>query len=496
MKKERVARELERQQKALRDYAKAGHGAPKTRREFLASGFIAGMSTIALPSLLQLIASEARASNLSSECKALLEPQADWMPYLQVSLAGGAAVHTSILLLDKDRQLLPSYSRLGLGVTSGFSVGKEFGNVPFATFNGEYIGQIMAGLTKAAGAEALANTSMVKFCVRSQDDKINPDGLMGLVTAAGRRGMDLPNLGTPKAQIRAAYIKATGVQNVTSIDTLISSLSPQGALASHLKDPAKRGSLLKLVSNLSAGQRKTLDSTASAQSLGKLVECSSAKNIELGQTDTSSFDPRQNTAVASIWNITADSDAGEYNSEADAPDLEPTAASALHATVAYNVLNGRSGAGRIDLSGYDYHGQTREQQNAKDLAAGTVIGRILKTAHALQRPVFLHVTSDGSVESSSASMTGAFGADAGSRGSGFFLVYNPKGRITTTDSQIGHFNSAQAVDESFMNTWIVDRCALAVFANYLQLHRQTGLLDKIAPGEFDAKALAKVVKVA
>lgn len=478
------AREKSRQNDALRDYLRAGHSMPRTRREFLGSGIHAGFACLALPSLFQLIAQQANASTseLNSECSSLLQPSGSWIPYIQVVLGGGAALPASLLVLDSGRNLLSTYKNLGLGTTGNFTVENEFGKVPFAKKNGDYIGHLMRGLTSSAGAPVLAKTAMVKFFVKSQDDRVNKDGLMGLVMAAGRKGTDLPGLTTPSLVKVAAYDRPTNVQSVTSVDSFLSSLAPQGALNTYLADSSRRGTLMKLVRNLTASQRAKLDSSATSQTLGQLAECSSSKNIDMSSIDTSVFDARKNAAVAEIYGI---------NSTTPSTHRE-----ALHATTVMNALNGRSGAARLSLGGYDYHGIDRVMTDSLDRDAGEIIGRILKTAHALQKAVFIHVTTDGSVETSSATEDSNFAADAGSRGAGCFMIYDPAGRRETTDSQIGHFNTSQAVDETWINTWTVDRCALAVFANYLQYHGQLSRLSTMHPGEFDIASLKKLVKVA
>lgn len=470
--------EIIRQEKAFAAYTKSGHGAPVTRRELLGSGVIGGMAFLGLPSLLTLIGSSAQAA-LSAECKTLLDPAGGMMPYLQIVLGGGAALHQNSLVLDQGRQLLPSYNRLGLGKTSGFSTVKEFGNVPLAVRNGVYAGHLTRTMTATAGADALKNTAMVKFCVSSLDDKPNRDSLLGLVNAAGLRGTTLPNVVDylPKP----AFIRQGPTQKIDSQSALLSSLSPQGTLKTAMATPARRDALLKLVNQLSAGQRERLATSTSGRELGRYVECATGKNIELASVDTGQLDPRNNSAVAATWGI---------NSSTTDKDR-----SLVQASVTMAVLNGLAGGGAIALGGYDYHGSDRPLQDEADAEAGVVIGNVLKTAHLLRKSIFIHVTTDGSVEGGGDDGTVRQGADAGSRGSGFFLVYTPNGRVQTTDIQIGHFNASQAVDNSFFSGWNVERCSLAVFANYLQLHKKVSMLNDIVPGVFSNADMSKILKV-
>ncbi|RYZ71299.1 MAG: hypothetical protein EOP05_12210, partial [Proteobacteria bacterium] len=249
--------EIIRKQKTLHTYLQSGHGLPTSRREFLGSGILAGFGFMALPTLASLIGSQANAAGLSAECKTLLDPVGTMMPYMQIVLGGGAAIHHNSLVLDQGRQLLPSYSRLGLGNTSTFTTKNEFGNVPLAMRNGQYAGKIMQSLIAVAGADAIRNTAMVKFCVSSLDDKPNRDGILGLVNAAGLKGSLLPNV-VQNGLARPAFAVPGPTQRITSQAGLLSSLSPQGALKTALAEPTRRDALLNLVNKLSAGQRSRL----------------------------------------------------------------------------------------------------------------------------------------------------------------------------------------------------------------------------------------------
>lgn len=487
MKKLEAEMERERQARILEQHEATGHDVPRTRREFLSSGLTAAVCTAIAPSFLQMILASRAEAALSTECQSLLAPTAGWTPYVHVHLAGGGALGASVLILDQNRQLLPHYGRLGLGKTSNFSVTKKFGNVPLATSNGVLLGKIMEGVLEQAGT-AEAKTTLIPFCVRSQDDDGgNPFSLMGLVNTVGVRGTELPNLATStRGQVGnvSAYFRTPSMQMIKSMDGLKEFLAPAGALASVLQQPSQKSSLLKLVRDLTASQRAKLGTSSSARTLGQLAECSASKNVEISTAVTpESLDPRSNAAIASAWALTA--------------DMSPRDNELVKAALVYNCLVGRSGPVRIDLGAFDYHGSPRTASDEKDKNGGAFLGRIIKTAEILQRPLFLHVTSDGAVEARSSDTAGAnYAADAGSRGVGYVFVYHPNGRPATIDQQIGQYTIEQAADHAFVGGWNVERASLAVFANYLKLHGRLGDLEKIVPGAFDSTALAKLVKFA
>jgi hypothetical protein len=477
--------ELSRRAKALADFKKTGHGTPRTRREFLGSGLLAGAAFMTAPTLLQILASEASAAGLSSECKALLEPTPGMIPFIQINLTGGASLGSQLMALDKNRQPLTDYSLHGLGKAGGFQTTAAFGNQLLPSMNGVLVGKVMEGLLAKAGTTAAANTALIPFFVRSQDDNpSNPYDITGLVNAIGVKGTLLPNLGStgsPRVHSLPTYVASTAPQIVKSVQSVRDALAPGGTLKTALKDPAQQSALLNLLNKLSSGQRKNLERSPSGLVIGKLAECSTGKNIDLQSMDPNALDPRMNADVAAAWGI----------AKAGATDT-----SALQATAAFNTINGNAGSSIIEIGGFDYHGQTRTQSDATDLGGGQLIGNVLRTAEILGKPVFIHVVTDGAVSSADTIVGGAWRGDAGTLGSGYMIAYNPKGRPLTSDSQLGAYNSEAAVDESWIENWTVDRCALAVFANYLQLHGKVAQLDSLVPNQFDPSALKKIIKFA
>ncbi|MES3037697.1 MAG: hypothetical protein V4736_07290, partial [Bdellovibrionota bacterium] len=437
--------EEQRQKKILNDVKNAGHAKPTTRRDFLGSGLTTFAGYLAAPTILQLLSSEVAAAGLTQECKTLFDPKPGMMPYVHVNLSGGAAMAGAVLPLDKNGQVLKSYARCGLGTTANFTTKTEFGGALIPCVNGVPISQISNGLLQAATSSAIAKTAFVPFYVRSQDDSsANRVSIMGMVNAAGARGITLPNIGTTTGQSfknPSAFIIPNPPQNIQSIGGLLGALTPGNRLRESLKSASHRDALLNLVKNLTASQRKNIASTASGKTLGQLAECATGKNIEVADINSASLDPRGDSSVAPIWGI-------------NATTLE-TDDTVVMAALAFNTINGNSGACLIDLGGYDVHQYvTREEQDAVDLKAGILLGRIISTAEVLGKSVFIHVTSDGSVESGNSEIPGArFGADSGSRGGGYIIVYHPNQRPVMTGRQIGAFNATQSVDETIINTW-------------------------------------------
>ena len=481
-----ITPEQERQAMTLEKYKTTGHPAPKSRREFLASGLLSFAAYLAAPSFLQILTLDNANAALSPECKSLLDPSVAMIPFIHVHLAGGAAMAAQVLILDKNRQPLTNYGRVGLGDPAAFTTTTEFGNVPLATNAGGLIGTMINGV-RSKGGTAVQNTAWVTVCVRSQDDSSsNPFSIMGLVNAAGTKGSLLPNIATNgggRVANPGAFVTSRPPQVIRSIDAVVGALAPAGTLKTSLSTPQQRDALLGLVAKLTSSQRAKLANTSSGTTLGQLADCSAAKNVELAPIDPATLDPRARADISTVWGI-------DMTTLATAPNL-------IQSAIVFNALNGNAGGARIDLGGYDYHGNTRASQEAMNLAAGEFIGRILKTAELMGKPLFLHVTTDGGIETpQTAAPDTAYTSDAGTRGAGFIIAFDPKGRPQTNDMQIGHFNSAQSVDESFLPSWNVERASLAVFANYLQLNKKLNLLETIAANQFDTPTLNKILKFA
>lgn len=484
--------ERERQAKVLDSYLKrTGHGMPKTRREFLASGLMTTSGLLMAPSIFDLVTRELTAHAQSPDCP-VVDPANQLMPFVNVNMSGGWLGPGQMVVHDANRQPLQSYTTIGLGLPANFNIVREFGNFPVPSRTNAdgtitLVSKFIEGLVEAAGTTALAKTAMVGVCHRGQDDTTsNPQNIAGLVNAAGLKGVDLPNLGTRGNSISGvgmepAFVRPPSPLRVGSITDINGALAPSGIVATQLTNPATRDSLLKTMASLSQSQKSRLMASSSGATLGKLVECATNKNIELAKSPATSVDPRAVPDIAAVWGIAA----GQNN------------ATVTRAAIVYNALNGKAGAVGLDLGGYDYHGNARATTDARDRTAGVVVGQILRTAEVMNRPVFIHITSDGGVSTTqNETPDGDPNGDSGSRSMSYMIVYHPAGRPATSDFQIGQYTNAQSADTDFITNWNAERASLAVFANYLQLNKRLGMLNQIKSGEFDVGTLNRLIKFA
>lgn len=468
-----------------------GHGRPVTRREMLAAGVIPFAGSLIAPQWLSLLMSSgAQAQTQSSSC-ATASTARTMIPFVSVNLAGGAALASNFVPTDLAGQFLPSYDVMGLGMQANLPIVREFGNVPFAgsmQAGGPLISQFLQGVRGAGGA-AVNKTAFVGVCTKSRDDTSeNQSAVEGMISRTGLTGSLLPNLGSRSTRTgnnnAPAIVAPPAPLIVSNLSSLSQSLGYAAALGRTLSANQK-GSLAKLINKLSSAQARKFASVRSGDEIRQVVECAGLKNVELNANGASGVDPRADAAVGTqlnqIWGINAQT--GGNNS------------GLIQASMVYNALKGQAGAATLELGGYDYHDNSRATGDRKDLEAGTLVGRILASADALQSPVFIYVTSDGAVSSPRSNSANApWSSDRGNAGAAYMLLYDPAGRRPTRSNQIGGFTRGQEADGSFITGNNPGLAGAAVVANYLQANGRLNTFDTVAPQTISASDLDKVLR--
>src|SRR5690606_4701438 len=113
----------------------------------------------------------------------------------------------------------------------------------------------------------------------------------------------------------------------------------------------------------------------------ELVQEATGRNVAT-VAGTAAIDPLADPQVGNLF-ATAWTNPQNQALQANSNGFE-RAASAM----VYNVLKGNAGQAHINRGGYDYHGNGRAAQDAKDFESGVTVGSILESASILQRPVF------------------------------------------------------------------------------------------------------------
>jgi hypothetical protein len=455
------------------------HGKPVTRRDFLASGLLSFSGTMVLPTFLTMLARSGSAEAQETLCK--VAGGSTMCPFISIKLSGGMAMSANFLPMDKGGQLLPSYSKMGMGLGSTLQVANEFANR--ASF---YAGSgLLAGIRSQATALTLANANFVGVPTRSQDDSMaNKSDITGLVSTAGVSGSLLPGLGRTGTETgvnqQFAYVRPSAPLIVGRYEDVSGSLGVAGSLA--LLNNTQKSNLFKAVQNLSASQAAKVQGMTGGSMLARLLGCANNDNTKLiANVASLNIDPLTNAAFSAIWGINANSNKGTEDF--------------VFATMVYNAINGNAGTINLEKGGFDYHNGTRTSGDAKDTEAGVLIGRVLQSLALLGKKAFIVVTSDGSVSSAESDTAGSpWMSDRGTAGSSYMISYDPAGPHQIKGSQVGYFTSGQAVDDTFITGGSAEVAAGAMFANYLAFNGKVGLIENYLPRVFTTADIDSITK--
>lgn len=471
------------------------HPKPTTRREFLATGMLGFSGMLVAPSILNVLARPEFA--FGQEAGACSVQGLNLPAFITVNLSGGNSLSSNLPPLGEGREPLAKYDLLGLGPDSsvftdetrgmdflGIRVsGRRDANVP--------AGHFWLGLGTTASATTLGKVSVMSICVTSNDDtSTNLYDASGMILKAGRTGELLPNVGSRDGNgtgvnQKAALVNPESPLIVSNYSDIERALKPAGTLATRLTD-SRRRKLLELVNSLSGSQARSIAAAGSATgtTLAKLVECATGKNIELSATTDPGIDPAIGANnIAAVWNLNPANKGG---------------ANYARAAMVYNTIKGNSSTCGIDEGGNDYHGNGRQNQNAKDRTNGELVGRILESAAVLQKPVMINILSDGSVSAPANSAYGdGFTNDSGVRGMSIVIAFHPDKKPELKNDQfkyqVGFFTPGQgASDQSVVRT--TTDAAAVVAANYMAFAGIGSKFESVVPGVFQRSELDEVIR--
>ena len=437
------------------------HGAPVTRRELIARGFMTGPAVITAPALLAMMFGPEQARAMSPDLEAMLGPTqcaiqagAGKVPFICFDLAGGANLMGSESLLGQSGNPLnflstAGYSKLGLPgnmtpnspnpantVTNNF-INTEFG----AAWHSD--GAILRGMQGSTQATTRANTNGFSIAARSENDTgNNPHNPMYGINTAGADGQLLTLIGSQNS------------------DSGGNSMAPASMM-----NPAVRPT--------------KVDRASDEAALRKLVKCGYLKSTYLADRfrTPAALNPDLDTNIVGAANSIFTQ--AEYNGD---NEFRKTAA------IMKMVINGYAGAGTVTMGGFDYHNQGRPTAEDRNFRAGRCIGACLEYAARLQKPLMIYVFSDGSMSAGGAPdmsvvVRGKLGWMSGNQSvaSSLVLVHRPLGRVAFRDpnkglqQQIGSLSAAgDVVTTSWQGANAVNLLVEAVILNYMALHGEQG----------------------
>jgi hypothetical protein len=483
------------------------HARPRTRREFIAAGFLSGPAVVMAPAWLGTLlkanpanaapALDADIAPLLGQLECNVPASGVGLPFICFDLAGGANLVGSEVIVGQQGGQTSFLSTAGygkLGVpgnmvpSSSANVNSSLGLLWHAD------GAIQRGITSMIAPTTAAGVNGAVICAMSQNDtQSNPHNPMYGIAMAGRKGQLLQLIGTESS--------VSGGNSMAPMELIVPALQPstisqpsdatslvpippggkQDPLSVEVMETQTRisggtglynggsGGTAAFTGALGAPTTLYTDPTQDA-TLKNQVRCAYVKSVNTANQfgDPSALDP---TKDANITAIAAKFQANAFMDN----DFAKTA------TVMKLVLNGFAGAGTITMGGYDYHDGSRATGEMRNFKAGQMIGAVLQYASALGVPVMIYVFSDGSLNSNSMVDNSAAGrgklgwqGDNSSVASTFFLAYSPKGRPALRGApatqQIGYFTAdGSVVSTSSPAANSVDSLVQTVLLNYMGL---------------------------
>jgi hypothetical protein len=494
----------------------ADHGKPKTRREFIASGLMAGGGVVMSSTLLNL-ATPGAAHSLSSDLEhdksllrdicTLIGDAGTRIPFICFDLAGGASMTGSNVLVGRQGGQLDflttrGYSRLGVpsdmvpnvvdaqnGLTDHVdtSLGLAFHSDS----------QMLHGILERLGPGVAESINGAVIPARSENDTgNNPHNPMYGIARAGANGRLLTLIGSVNSdsggnsmapamlvdpRLRPTKVdRPSDATGLVDVGDLVRLLSPEEAVA--VLEATYRISRAKLAN-------PNLDTrTARDEVIKQLVQCGylNSANIAEDFGDPNAMNPATDPDIVGPNGIFT---AAEFNGDSEFRKA---------ASVMKLVIDGNAGAGTITMGGYDYHTGERATGEIRDLRAGRCMGACLEYAARVGVPLMLYVCSDGSVFSNGTIDNSPMGrgkgvwtGDSQQTAASFFLVYNPAGRPVPRDDglgaarhqQLGFFRpdgSVETASSPAANN--VNLLVQTIVLNYLALHGEESQFAATIPG--------------
>ncbi len=493
----------------------ADHPRPRTRREFLAQGFIMGGATLVGTSSLTL--SGRSHATLSSDLIPLITQcgiatqGAGKIPFIAFDLAGGSnQAGSNVLVGQQGGQLdflsTPGYERQGLPgdmippivnpqTTTNDFIDQQLG----LAFHSD--SAFLRGMMSRISPSTAANVNGAVIPARSDNDTSNnPHNPMYGLARAGSDGSLLTLIGSENSDsggnsmspammidlsIRPTKVdRPSDVTGLVDVGDLVSVFSQADAVA--VMESIYRISDQKMT-DVDNGQSITADDV-----LKDLVRCGYLKSADLADRfgDPTTLDPAGDPLIVGPGGIFS---SAEFNAgDNTAREFQKTA------SVMKMVINGFAGAGTIEMGGYDYHGGARAEGEVKDFRAGQCMGACLEYAAISGTPLMLYVMSDGSLSSNGVIDNsvdgrgkGEWTSDNSSTAAPFFLVYNPARQATLIGAtpelraihqQIGYMRmdgSVETASTPAANN--VNLLAETIILNYMALHGEQANFGTLFP---------------
>ncbi len=469
------------------------HRPPVTRREFLGRGMLTtGGTLLGMGSFFSMFANPRKAyAQLAPDIQQLVSTPcniragAGKVPFIAFDLAGGGNIAGSNALVGQsggqlDFLTTAGYNALGLpgnmipnsSVGAGSFIDTSLGIAMHSD------SAYLRGINSMASSSttALVNGAVIP-AISQTDTDLNPHNPMYGIHSAGASGQLLVLIGTeatvsggnseaPSYMIDQTVLptvitQPSDVTGLVSTGQLVSSGGLDQAAAVDVLESAVRVTNMKLGQVSPATGNPTNDATIS-----NVLECSYVDAAYLVNEfgNPAALDPTQDTMISSIFSATDLQDS----------DFLTTAC------IMKMVIDGYAGAGTIEMGGFDYHDGTRATGETRDFKAGQCMGACLQYAALRGVPLMIYVFSDGSLVSNGMIDNSAAGrgkgtwvADNVATAASLMLVFDPRGRPTALQNQIGNYNADGTVNGTGSIAGnAVNLLAETAVLNYMALHGQ------------------------
>ena len=449
---------------------------PKTRRDFLAQGFLGTSALAFLPGALSLMHSNGAFAQ-ATNCPA---PQMNTKTGVLIfDLAGGANIPGSNVMVGGaggQNDFLTDYTTLGLPPDMHPSMAGQLNTDLGLAFHSD--SPFLRGIQARTNAMVQSKIDGGIFCASSSDDTgNNPLNPCYWLNRAGAQGGLAQLAGTRGGETGGRSIAPPESVNPTVAPVQINRPSDALGLVNigklgTLFDDTKAQRILKAIERMSEHQIMAFNQRTLPDQIKELVKCGYIGSQDLINTySADAIDPSRDPAVTANFDNLNDGDQRKT------------------ATIAKLVLDGHIGVGTVEKGGYDYHNRTRATGEVRDLDVGDLIGRCLSMAAAKGKNLMIYVFTDGGVTArnevdNSQNGRGKFiwSGDSGQRSSTFMLVYRHAGRATLRNGtrQIGHFKTSGSVENSATPASNSSaNLSKLIVANYLALHGEEGNLANV-----------------
>ncbi|KZZ51159.1 general secretion pathway protein GspF, partial [Oleiphilus sp. HI0118] len=386
------------------------HSRPRTRREFISQGFMAGGAAVVGTSALSLFANPNKAYGaLSSDLEALkascgiATQGAGKIPFICFDLAGGANIAGSNVLVGRqggqqDFLSTAGYSKLGLpadmipgapnmNTASGTHVNEDLG----IAFHSD--SAFLRGIQEKASAGTQANINGAVIPARSENDTgNNPHNPMYGIYKAGADGSLLSLIGSRNSDsggnsmapmdLMDSSVRPTKVDRPSDVSGLVDVGDLVGLLDQ--SDAVAVMESIQRISDQKMNQVNAYSDITANDVVKDLVRCGYVKSADIADRfgNPSTLDPAADTDIVGPGGIFS---TAEFNSDSE---FRKTA------SVMKLVVNGFAGAGTVTMGGFDYHTGERGTGERRDLRAGRCMGACLEYAARIGVPLMIYVCSD------------------------------------------------------------------------------------------------------